>query len=84
VYPIGSSQGQVSIGGRTWELWYGLNNAMKVYSFIALSPVTSFSGDLKEFFKYLANNKGFPVATQNLISKPFSAPCCFLRKSVPV
>jgi xyloglucan-specific endo-beta-1,4-glucanase len=69
VYPIGSSQGQVQVGGRTWELFYGLNGSMKVYSFIAPSPINSYNGNLKDFFTYLTNSKGFPASSQNLISK---------------
>ena len=66
--PIGSNQGNVNIGGRNWELWYGLNGNMKVFSFVASSPVTSYNGNLKDFFNYMANNKGFPASSQYLIS----------------
>jgi len=59
----------VTVAGRTWELWYGLNGSMKVYSFVAPSPVNNFSSNLKDFYTYLANNKGFPISSQNLISK---------------
>ncbi|CAE7209666.1 hypothetical protein PTNB73_09259 [Pyrenophora teres f. teres] len=71
VYPIGSSQGMVTVAGRTWELWYGLNGSMKVYSFVAPSTVNNFSANLKEFYTWLANNKGFPISTQNLITYQF-------------
>jgi xyloglucan-specific endo-beta-1,4-glucanase len=71
VYPIGSSTGQVNVGGRQWELFYGLNGQMKVYSFVASSPINSYDGNVKDFFTYLTNNKGFPASSQNLISKFF-------------
>jgi xyloglucan-specific endo-beta-1,4-glucanase len=41
---------------------------MKVYSFVASSPINYYSGNVKEFFTYLANSKGFPASQQNLIS----------------
>lgn len=68
VYPIGSSTGQVNVGGRNWDLWVGDNGAMKVFSFIAPSPITSYSGDLKNFYTYITNNQGFPASSQYLIS----------------
>ena len=72
VYPIGSSQGMVNVAGRTWELFYGLNGNMKVYSFVTPSgPIYNFKASMKDFFSYLQNNKGFPASSQNLISKFF-------------
>ena len=44
---------------------------MKVYSFVASSPVNSFSANLKDFFNYLANSKGYPASSQYLISMHF-------------
>ncbi|EMD96857.1 glycoside hydrolase family 12 protein [Bipolaris maydis ATCC 48331] len=73
VYPIGSSQGMVTIGGRTWELFYGLNGAMKVYSFVAPSPIPNFTADVKDFFAYLTENKDYPASTQNLITYQFGS-----------
>ncbi|KAH8693329.1 mixed-linked glucanase [Phaeosphaeriaceae sp. PMI808] len=71
VYPIGSSQGQVNVGGRQWELFYGLNGQMKVYSFVASSPINSYSGNMKDFFTYLANSKGYPASSQYLTTFQF-------------
>ncbi|KAK3305652.1 glycoside hydrolase family 12 protein [Chaetomium strumarium] len=67
VYPIGSSVGTVNVAGRTWELWVGYNGSMKVFSFIAPSPVNSFSANVKDFFNYLQNNQGYPANDQHLI-----------------
>jgi xyloglucan-specific endo-beta-1,4-glucanase len=69
VNPIGSYVTTVNVGGRSWSLWVGYNGSMKVFSFVAASPVLSFSGDLKSFFNYLAQSQGFPAAQQNLISE---------------
>ena len=59
----------VTIAGRTWELFYGFNGAMKVYSFIAPSPIPHFTADVKDFFTYLTEKKNYPASTQNLISE---------------
>lgn len=40
---------------------------MKVYSFVAMSNMNSFSGDAKDFFNYLTRNEDYPADTQNLI-----------------
>ncbi|KAB5540493.1 glycoside hydrolase family 12 protein [Coniochaeta sp. 2T2.1] len=67
IYPIGQSTGQVNVAGRSWDLWIGYNGAMRVYSFIAPSPVKSFNADVKDFFKYLQTSQNFPASEQNLI-----------------
>lgn len=41
---------------------------MIVYSFVAPSPVHSFSSNIKLFFDYVTKNEGFPASTQYLIS----------------
>jgi xyloglucan-specific endo-beta-1,4-glucanase len=51
-----------TIAGVKWNLYYGLNGSMKVYSFVASSQVTSFSGDLKLFFTYLATSQGYSTS----------------------
>ncbi|RYP74925.1 hypothetical protein DL771_002709 [Monosporascus sp. 5C6A] len=71
VYPIGSSVGRVSVGGYNWELFTGYNGAMRVYSFVASSPVTGFNSDLKQFFNYLSSSQGFPASSQHLITLQF-------------
>ncbi|ROV90154.1 hypothetical protein VSDG_08790 [Cytospora chrysosperma] len=68
--PISSTGSPIatpSIDGVTWNLYYGYNGAMQVYSFVASSEVTSFSGDLMDFFTYLINTYGLPT-TQYLQS----------------
>ncbi|KFZ02337.1 hypothetical protein V501_09606 [Pseudogymnoascus sp. VKM F-4519 (FW-2642)] len=55
----GSPIASVTVAGYKWNLWYGLNGNMKVYSFVAASQITSFSGDLKAFYTYLVASQGF-------------------------
>ncbi|KAF3769762.1 family 12 glycoside hydrolase [Cryphonectria parasitica EP155] len=59
--PISSTGATIatpSIDGYTWNLWYGLNGATKVYSFVAPSEITSFDGNLLSFFDYLVDYEG--------------------------
>jgi hypothetical protein len=55
------------VAGRSWDLWVGYNGAMRVFSFIAPSPVTSFNANVADFFSYLTKNQNYPASTQNLI-----------------
>ncbi|KAI0154404.1 family 12 glycosyl hydrolase [Xylariaceae sp. FL1272] len=58
----GSPIATTTIAGVSWNLYYGLNGSMKVYSFVASSQVTSFSGDLKLFLTYLSSNQGLSTS----------------------
>lgn len=73
VNPIGSQKSTVNVGGRSWTLWVGYNGSMKVFSFVAPSPITNFSGNVKDFYNYLASSEGFPASSQNLISKSITS-----------
>jgi xyloglucan-specific endo-beta-1,4-glucanase len=73
VYPIGSSVGNVNVGGQDWELYTGYNGAMRVYSFVAPSERQSFSGDIKEYFSYVSTNQDFPIDSQYLITYQFGS-----------
>ena len=68
IQPIGSSVGNVNVAGRSWNLWTGMNGAMRVYSFVAPSPTTSWSGNVKDFFNYLQQSQNYPASSQNLLS----------------
>jgi Glycosyl hydrolase family 12. len=54
----GSAIATTTINGVTFKLYEGLNGSMTVYSFVAESTTTSFSGDMLEFFTYLVDNEG--------------------------
>ncbi|KAM0710707.1 hypothetical protein Q7P35_001445 [Cladosporium inversicolor] len=71
VNPIGSFKANVNVGGRSWALWVGYNGSMKVFSFVAGSPITNFSGNIKDFYSYLTSSEGFPASQQNLITNQF-------------
>jgi len=82
VGPIGSSTGKVDVAGRSWDLHIGNNGQMKVYSFVAANPVTSFSADVKLFFNYLQSRQNFPVKTQNLLGESLTEPPLSLAEAV--
>lgn len=82
VQPIGSSVGTVSVGGRSWDLWVGMNGAMKVFSFVAPSPVNSFSANVKDFFNYLQKSQNYPASNQNLLSEWRILPGCSVGKQM--
>ncbi|KAF4213855.1 hypothetical protein CNMCM5878_009917 [Aspergillus fumigatiaffinis] len=70
VQPIGSQIDSVSIAGHTWELWYD-GSTQKTYSFVSATPITSFSGDVMDFWDYLTSRHGYPASSQYLINMQF-------------
>ncbi|RYN24842.1 hypothetical protein AA0112_g8825 [Alternaria arborescens] len=57
----------VTVGGTIFDLAYGLNGSVKVYSFVARgAAATNFSADLNLFFKYLLANYGNKGFTNSL------------------
>ncbi|KAI0420389.1 family 12 glycosyl hydrolase [Xylaria grammica] len=58
----GSPVANPTIAGVSWKLFDGYNGDMHVFSFVAASQVTSFSGDLKDFLSYLASNQGLSTS----------------------
>ncbi|KAH7128379.1 concanavalin A-like lectin/glucanase domain-containing protein [Dendryphion nanum] len=52
----------VTLAGKSWKLYKGMNRQMVVYSFVASSAVKSFNGDVNEFVKYLTSKQGLNAA----------------------
>jgi xyloglucan-specific endo-beta-1,4-glucanase len=85
--PISSTGSPVSngtINGVSFKLYSGPNGSTTVYSFVAMSEATSFSGDILNFFKYLESNEGFP-SSQYLLSigagtEPFTGTLSFFME----
>jgi xyloglucan-specific endo-beta-1,4-glucanase len=71
IWPItqsGSPIANVTIAGYGFQLYFGYNGAMKVYTFITSGgPLNNFTADVKLFFNYLTTSQGYPASTQNLI-----------------
>ncbi|KAK5166873.1 Endoglucanase-1 [Saxophila tyrrhenica] len=68
--PIGSQIDTATIAGTSWQVWYG-GSTQQTYSFVASSPITSWSGDINDFFEYLVSSQGFPASSQYLINMQF-------------
>ena len=63
-----------TIGGVPFDLAYGTNGAVKVYSFVAHSrSATSFSGDILNFYKYLVQNYASNGFNNNLVVQTIQA-----------
>lgn len=77
IYPIGDSQGTVTVDGQDWELWAGYNGDMKVFSFVAPSEIPTFESDVKAFYDHITDTQGFPADSQHLISMLSSLPFVF-------
>ncbi|KAI1438930.1 family 12 glycosyl hydrolase [Xylaria sp. CBS 124048] len=63
--PISSSGSPVAtpdIAGKSWELYDGFNGATHVFSFVASSEITNFSGDILDFLDYLTSNEGMSTS----------------------
>ena len=67
---------KVTVGGREWDLYFGYNGDMKVYSFLPPddNPITDFSADVKDYFDYLTNSHDFPESNQYMLSKNSNYP----------
>jgi chitodextrinase len=50
IQPIGSNTGNVTLAGRTWQVWVGSNGQNNVVSYLATSlPITSISFNARDF-----------------------------------
>ncbi|UQU66471.1 cellulose binding domain-containing protein [Couchioplanes caeruleus] len=49
IQPIGSVVGNATIGGRTWQVWQGSNGSNNVVSYVAPSPLSSWSFNVLDF-----------------------------------
>jgi hypothetical protein len=49
IQPIGSSVGNATIGGKTWDVWRGSNGSNNVISFLAPSPINSWNFSVLDF-----------------------------------
>lgn len=60
VQPIGADNklATVTVAGKSFTLYKGMNGSMTVFSFVADSNTESFEGDLMDFIDYLTANQG--------------------------
>jgi glycosyl hydrolase family 12/cellulose binding protein with CBM2 domain len=55
IQPIGSVVGNATIGGRTWQVWRGSNGSNNVISYVAPSPLSSWSFSVLDFINDVRN-----------------------------
>ncbi|MGK5678441.1 GH12 family glycosyl hydrolase domain-containing protein [Actinoplanes sp. URMC 104] len=55
IQPIGSVVGNATIGGRTWQVWQGSNGSNAVVSYVAPSPIESWSFSVLDFIRDVQN-----------------------------
>ncbi|MBY8849368.1 GH12 family glycosyl hydrolase domain-containing protein [Saccharothrix longispora] len=55
IQPIGSQVGTGTVGGRTWQVWRGSNGANNVISYVAPSPINSWSFSVLDFVNDVRN-----------------------------
>ncbi|MEV6304281.1 cellulose binding domain-containing protein [Actinoplanes sp. NPDC051861] len=55
IQPIGSAVGTANVGGRTWEVWRGSNGSNAVVSYVAPSPINSWSFSVLDFVNDVKN-----------------------------
>ncbi|SBT40329.1 GH12 family glycosyl hydrolase domain-containing protein [Micromonospora auratinigra] len=51
VQPVGSAVGWTTIGGLSWQVWQGWNGGNDVVSYVAASPLGSWSFDVMDFVR---------------------------------
>jgi hypothetical protein len=51
VQPVGSQTGSANVGGQNWAVWTGNNGGNDVVSYVASSPMSSYSFDVKNFIR---------------------------------
>ena len=59
VGPIGTSQGSVTLGGHTWNVYKGNNGANEVFSFLRTSDSNSGTVDILPILKWIKDTKGW-------------------------
>lgn len=72
--PIGSVQASgVSISGKSWDVWYGgQQNGKPVVSYVATSPLTSYSFDLKAFIDDATSKRSGTITSGMALTNVFA------------
>ncbi|WP_436534918.1 GH12 family glycosyl hydrolase domain-containing protein [Actinoplanes sp. HUAS TT8] len=55
IQPIGSKVATATIGGRSWDVWQGSNGSNAVVSYVAPSPISSWSFSVLDFVNDVKN-----------------------------
>jgi hypothetical protein len=54
IHPVGSRVATATIGGRGWDVWSGFNGSSDVVSYVAQSPITKWTFDVRGFIDNVA------------------------------
>lgn len=55
IQPVGAQVGTATIGGRNWDVWQGSNGSNNVISYVAPTPINSWSFDVLDFVSDVRN-----------------------------
>jgi hypothetical protein len=55
IQPIGGAVGNATVGGRSWQVWRGSNGSNNVISYVAPSPINSWSFNVMDFVNDVRN-----------------------------
>lgn len=66
VGPLGTSQGNVTLGGHTWSVYKGNNGANEVFSFLRTSDSSSGSVNIKPILTWIAGTKGWMSSSETI------------------
>lgn len=81
----GSAIATVTIAGYSWKVFKGPNGDTTVFSFVASSTITNFSGDLNLFFKYLVSDQGVSnsawITSLQAGTEPFTGSSAVMKTS---
>ncbi|QOV35212.1 hypothetical protein IM697_34855 [Streptomyces ferrugineus] len=66
VGPIGTSQGSVTLGGHTWNVYKGSNGHNEVFSFLRTSDSNSGSVNMKPILSWIAGTKGWMSSNETI------------------
>ncbi|WP_203183680.1 GH12 family glycosyl hydrolase domain-containing protein [Streptomyces pratensis] len=59
VGPLGTSQGRVTLGGHTWDVYKGSNGANEVFSFLRTSDSSAGTVNILPILKWIKDTKGW-------------------------
>ncbi|MEV6329233.1 hypothetical protein [Streptomyces sp. NPDC051909] len=66
VGPIGSYQGNVTLGGHNWNVYKGTNGSNQVFSFLRTSDSHSGTVDVKPILNWIAYTKGWMPGSETI------------------
>ncbi len=66
VGPLGSYQGNVTLGGHNWNVFKGTNGSNEVFSFLRTTDSSSGTVDVKQILNWIAHTKGWMSGSETI------------------